>query len=161
MAAIVNPVPAGVAGTPDHVTTTVTPKVMVNGDVLFYIVGDVQILSLVSECYTANNSTASTLQYSYTNTGTSTSQTLSAATATLASKPIGTAVALAAVSTLAESPTVSANAAGALLNTASRGIRLPTGTITSVIGVGSTTGTWKHYVKWQPLETGAYIYPAF
>lgn len=33
--------------------------------------------------------------------------------------------------------------------------------ITTVVGVGSTTGTWKHYIRYEPLEEGATITPAF
>lgn len=133
-------------------------KTMVNADIIFRIVGDIQILSLVSECYTANDATASTVQYNFTNTTTATSQTLSNASTTLASKGIGSAMALAAASTLAEAVTLSANISGALVNTASRGVRLTTGTINLVVGTGSTTGTWKHYLVYQPIEAGAYAY---
>jgi hypothetical protein len=129
---------------------------MVNGDTIFTISGgDIQILSLVSECYTANNATASTLQYSVT-TATAATQTISLASTSLASAVIGSTVSLNAASTLAEAPTVSAN--GVIVNTASRGVRVPSGsTIKLVIGVGSTTGTWKHYMKWSALEAGASV----
>jgi hypothetical protein len=39
-----------------------------------------------------------------------------------------------------------------LLNTSSRGVRVPAGAIKIVIAVGSTTGTWRHYLRWEPLE---------
>jgi len=141
----------------DHVTQT-TAKVMVNGDTIFNVVGDIQILSLLSECYTDNNATASTLQYSVT-TSRGATQTICNASTSLASATAGATVALSAVSTLAEGPIVTAN--GVSINTASRGVRCPSGVIKTVIGVGSTTGTWKHYIRYEPLEEGAYVTAAF
>jgi hypothetical protein len=131
---------------------------MVNGDTIFNVVGDIQVLSLVSECYTDNNATASTLQYSVT-TARAVTQTLSAASTSLANKTAGTTVALAAAATLAEGLIVSDS--GVSINTASRGVRVPNGAIKTVIGVGSTTGTWKHYLRWEPLEEGSYVTAAF
>jgi hypothetical protein len=142
----------------DHVAKT-TAKVMVNGDTLFNITGDVLIYALVSECYTANNATASTLQYSITNNDSATAQTISAASATLASKAPKTSV-LAQLGALTNAPVISnASGVGAFPWGA---IRAGGNSIlTSVIGVGSTTGTWKHYVRYEPLEDGATITPAF
>jgi hypothetical protein len=142
----------------DHVAKT-TAKVMVNGDTLFNITGDVLIYALVSECYTANNATASTLQYSITNNDSATAQTISAASATLASKAPKTSV-LAQLGALTNAPVISnASGVGAFPWGA---VRVGGNSIlTSVIGVGSTTGTWKHYVRYEPLEDGATITPAF
>jgi hypothetical protein len=142
----------------DHVAKT-TAKVMVNGDTLFNITGDVLIYALVSECYTANNATASTLQYSITNNDSATAQTISAASATLASKAPKTSV-LAQLGALTNAPVISnASGVGAFPWGA---IRVGGNSIlTSVIGVGSTTGTWKHYIRYEPLEDGATITPAF
>jgi hypothetical protein len=67
MSSIVNNNAAGVVGTTDHLAKTAA-KVMVTADALFTAVGDVQILSLHSECYSANGATASTLQYKLTPT---------------------------------------------------------------------------------------------
>lgn len=142
----------------DHVAKT-TAKVMVNGDTLFNITGDVLIYALISECYTANNATASTLQYSITNNDSATAQTISAASATLASKAPKTSV-LAQLGALTNAPVISnASGVGAFPWGA---VRVGGNSIlTSVIGVGSTTGTWKHYVRYEPLEDGATITPAF
>ena len=141
----------------DHITKT-SAKVMVNGDTIFTVIGDVQILSLVSECYTDNDATASTLQYSITTSRGST-QTLCNASTSLASKAAGTVVLLTGASTLAENPVFSNS--GVSINTASRGVRSPSGSIKTVVGVGSTTGTWKHYIRWEPLEDGAYVTASF
>lgn len=140
-------------------STVTNSKVMVNADVIFSIVGEVVVLSLYSVCSTANNTTASTLQYSATNTATTTSQTISGATTTLASAAIGVAV-VAQLSALATAPVIS-NASGAgIIPTAGMHLSGPTN-ITTVIGVGSTTGTWKHYVRYSPVTTGSYITAAF
>lgn len=148
--AVINTVNGNSDGT-DHVVRT-TEKVMVNGDVLFSVVGDIQLLSLVSECYTANNATASTLQYSFT-TSLAQTQTLSAASATLASAIAGTAVIMNGAA-LTDAPVIYASGVG--LNTTARGIRLPSGSLKVVIGVGSTTGTWAHYLRYEPLSSGSY-----
>lgn len=158
MAVTVNPTVAGQPVT-DHIVNT-TPAVMTNGLVIFNIVGDIQILSLVSECYTDNGATASTLRYNITASN-GTSATISAASSSLANLTAGYAVALAAASGLAEAPQISSNNSGVVLNTASRGVRIPSGTINLTIGVGSTTGTWAHYLKYEPLQNGAYVTPAF
>lgn len=142
----------------DHVAKT-TAKVMVNGDTIFNVTGDVLIYSLLSECYTSNDATASTLQYSVTNSDTATSQTISAASATLASKAPKTSV-LAQLGSLTNAPVISnASGVGAFPWGA---VRVGANSIiTTVIGVGSTTGTWKHYIRYEPLEEGATITPAF
>lgn len=144
-----------VAGSKPYYTQSAI-KTMVNGDVIFNVVGDVQILTLISECQTVNNATASTLQYSVTNNTSATSQTLSAASPSLASAPAGSSVLIQPAS-LTNAP---------VLTTASGVGVIPWGAIRIagnsqiklVIGVGSTTGTWQHYVLYQPLENGAYIY---
>jgi hypothetical protein len=36
-------------------------------------------------------------------------------------------------------------------------IVVPAGTITAVVGTGSTTGTWAHYLRYRPLANGAVV----
>jgi hypothetical protein len=36
-------------------------------------------------------------------------------------------------------------------------IMVPAGAITAVIGVGSTTGTWRHYIRYKPLAAGVTV----
>jgi hypothetical protein len=127
-------------------------KVMVNGDVLFTVTGGaIRIEELISVCVSANNGTASTLQYSSTPTvGTAT--TFSGASASLASATAGTNVRLAPTA-LSTAPTIVAASAGGVqlgTNVANR-IIVKDGTITAVIGVGSTTGTWQHFLTYTPL----------
>jgi hypothetical protein len=148
----------GLRDVSDHIAKT-GAKVMVTGDTLFKSIGDVLITAIFSECYTANNATASTLQYSVTNDATATSQTISGVSASLASAAIGVSV-IPALGALTNVPVVS-NAAG--VGAFPWGaIRVAgSSSIKSIVGVGSTTGTWKHYIRWEPLEDGAILVPQF
>ena len=157
MSVNVNTASAGIDSS-DHISNT-NAKVMVNGDTVFNVVGDVLIYALLSECYTVNDATASTLQYSVTNNSTATSQTISGATLTLASAAVGVST-ITQLGALTNVPVIS-NATGVgpfpwgairVSNNSS---------IKTIIGVGSTTGTWAHYIRWEPLTSGAYISPAF
>lgn len=134
-------------------------KVMVNGDSLFTVTGRVLIKALFSVCVTANNATASTLQYSYTTSLTAT-QTLSNASTTLASVAAGYLVSLDATTGLAEA-VVQGTSGVAIVGMAAAGIHVPAGTLKAVIGVGSTTGTWKHYIAYEPLSADGNITAAF
>ena len=127
--------------------------VMVNANVIFTVSGDVTVHDLVSKCVTANNATASTLQYqSVPTVGTAT--TVSGATATLASAAAGTLVTMVG-DVLTTAPVISTSGVG--LSQTSRGIFCPDGTIKIVIGVGSTTGTWVHYIRYSPMTYGATV----
>lgn len=134
-------------------------KVMVNADVVFTITGGaIEIIELVSICVTANDATASTMQWqSVPTVGTAT--TISGATATLASATAGSAVYL-APATLATAPTiVTAAGGGLLLSIQTNKIIVKDGTIKLVIGVGSTTGTWRHVLRYKPLSPSATVVP--
>jgi len=145
-------VSANSAGVVDQVSVT-SIKTMVNGDTIFTVVGDIQIMQLVSECVTANDATASTIQYNVVPTvGTAT--TISGASTTLASVTAGTIVTLVG-DAFATAPIISTTGVG-LAQTA-RGVWCPDGTIKLVMGVGSTTGTWKHYIRYKSLQNGAYV----
>lgn len=128
-------------------------KVMVNNDVIFTVTGEVLIEDLYSECNTGNDTTASTLQYK-SNPTTGAAATFSAASATLASALAGATVVLAGT-LLSTAPVV--NASGPALGTNPAGIIIPAGTISLVIGVGSTTGTWHHVLRYHPLTPGAVV----
>jgi hypothetical protein len=154
MTVVINETVAGLTSS-DHTVKT-GAKVMVTDDTLFTVTGSVQIVSLVSECVTANNATASTLLWKFTTAAASPLTTsLSAASTTLANTVSGYAVVLVSASALGESP--GQGASGVLLNTASRGVRVPAGAVKITIAVGSTTGTWRHYIRYEPLEEGAYV----
>ncbi len=116
--------------------------------------GPVQVISLISECVTTNDATASTVQYAATATGL-TQQTISAASGSVASATakatvslIGTALSTAAVY----------NAKGTNLGMSPPGgVVLNVGTVDLIMGVGSTTGTWRHIMRYKPLVPGARV----
>ena len=134
-------------------------KVMVNGDIIFTIVGGpIQIWSLHSECISANNTTASTMQYqSVPTVGTATA--ISGASTTLASIAAGATVLLTPTA-LSTAPTIILPAAGGvqLGLVAQNKIIVNPGTIKLVIGTGSTTGTWKHFLRYKSLGKNVSVY---
>ena len=136
---------------------TTTAAVMSNGLQIFQASGDVQILSLLSECVTGNNTTASTLQYNIAPT-TGAAATISGASATLASALAGTTVTLDGTA-LTTAPNI--NVGGVGLGQTSRGINFPQGIMNLIVGTGPTTGTWRHYIRYRPLTPGATVIPLF
>ena len=133
-------------------------KVMVNADVLFTITGGpIQILSLVSVCIANNDATASTLQYQSVPTVGS-AATISGASASLANPTAGSTVLLTPTA-LSTAPVIVAASAGGVQLGPNLGnkIIVNAGTIKAVIGVGSTTGTWKHYLHYYPLTKNVVV----
>lgn len=132
--------------------------VMVNATTIFTISGGpIQIIELLSVCVTANDATASTLQWQSTPTvGTAT--TITGATATLASATAGTSV-LIQPTALSTAPVIVTAANGGLHLglVAQNHIIVKDGTLKTVIGVGSTTGTWKHYLRYKPLGPNSMV----
>ena len=157
MAVVINPLTAGFE--PVYSNANTTPAVMTTGLTIFTTTGDLLIFGLMSVCATANGATASTLQYTSTNNTTSTTANISAASASLANAAAGVVV-TAQLGAVANAPTVS-TAAGVSVSPWG-GIRVPANSsIKVVIGVGSTTGTWSHFIHWEPLQDGALAIPAF
>ncbi len=132
--------------------------VMTNGATIFTITGGpIQILELLSVCVTANDATASTLQWQSAPTvGTAT--TITGATATLASATAGTTI-LIQPTALSTAPVIVAASAGGLHLglVAQNHIIVKNGTLKTVIGVGSTTGTWYHGLRYKPLWPDALV----
>lgn len=127
---------------------------MVTGATIFTVAGGpIMVTGLCSICQTANDATASTLQYQTVSTLGALTGTISGATATLASAVIGTVVTLIGTA-LSTAPVISATGVGLMTFTP---IEVQAGTIKLVIGVGSTTGTWKHYIRYKPLVAGATV----
>jgi hypothetical protein len=127
--------------------------VMVNGTTVFTITGGpIQIISIGCVCITANDTTASTLQYSADGTD-GAATTITGASATLASAAAGAIVA-AVPGTLATAPAIYANGVG-IAGTV--GIIVPAGIITTVVGVGSTSGTWRQFIRYIPLAPGVSV----
>lgn len=132
---------------------TATPIAMVNGATAFTITGGpIEIWQLGSLCISANNGTASTLQYSADGTD-GAATTITGASSSLASVAAGTMV-VAVPGTLATAAAVYTNGVGI---GATVPIIVPAGVITIVVGVGSTTGTWRHFLRYVPLTTGVTV----
>lgn len=134
---------------------TNTTATLVNATTLFTIAGGpIEILSLVARCVTTNDGTASTLQWSADPTD-GVAVTFSAASASLASVAAGGMVTLQGT-TLATAPLVSASGCN-IAQQVTNGIVVGAGIITSVVGVGSTTGTWQHHLRYRPLARGVTV----
>lgn len=140
------------AGNPNQVCLT-GAKAMVNGDVVFTAHGDVHIIDLYSECMTNNDATASTMQWK-SNPTTGAAATFSGASASLASQVAGARVTLLPTA-LTTAPVITAS--GAALGGNAAGLYAPDGTVSLVIGTGSTVGTWRHHMLYIPLTPGAYV----
>ena len=126
---------------------------MVNGTTVWTVSGGpIQIISIGALCVTANNATASTLQYSADGTD-GAATTITGASASLANAAAGTLV-VSVAGTLATAPAVYANGVG-IAGTV--GIIVPAGIITTVVGVGSTTGTWRQFIRYRPLTPDSII----
>lgn len=134
------------------------PAVMTNGMTVFTLTGGpIRIEEIISTCVSANDATASTMQWSSTPTvGSAT--VFSGASASLANATAGTNVRLAPTALSTAPVIVAASAGGVQLgtNVANR-IIVKEGIITLVIGVGSTTGTWKHAILYTPLTPDSLI----
>ena len=128
--------------------------VMVNAQTAFTITGGpILLVDLLSECVTANDITPATLQWQ-SNPTVGSATTISGATTTLASLAAGSTIRLAPTA-LSTAPVIALAAAGGvqLGTNVSNYITLQPGTLKMVIAVGSTTGTWKHYLRYRPLAT--------
>lgn len=137
----------------------ITPAaVMVNGTTIFTITGGPIIINeLVSICVTANDTTASTLQWSSTPTVGS-AKTFSGASASLASATAGTVLRLNPTAlTTAPDPVTAANGGVVLGANVANRIMVKDGIITTVIAAGSTTGTWKHCLRYSPLTPDSIV----
>lgn len=130
---------------------------------IFTVVGGaIRILGLRSICVTVNNANAATQQWSFDGTlGAAT--TISVASASLASLVAGdmTVLDMTALSTAVR--IIATGTSGGLSAAASHiGIDLNgPGVIQNIIGTAATTGTWNHFLRYEPLASGVSVTPAF
>jgi len=129
--------------------TAKAPAVMVDNDTLFTTDGPILIHALWSVCATGNDGTASTIVYKITPTVGS-EQTISGASASLAAAAAGASIALAGTA-LSTAALYNANGPNLIANPGT--IVCPAGTIDIDVAVGSTTGTWVHYMRYTPLDS--------
>lgn len=131
---------------------------LVNGATLFTIAGgSIEIENLFLYQLTVNDATASTVQFSSTPTLGS-AKAISAASASLANSAAGSALFLNPTS-LATAPDLVTAANGGVAiqpNVANRIIVHP-GTLTIIVGTGSTTGTWEAHIRYKPLARGVSV----
>lgn len=128
--------------------------VMVNGDTIFTVAGGpILIESLLSECATANDGTASTVQYQVDPT-TGAAVTISGASASLACAVAGATLTLQGT---ALTTAALLNASGGNVGMSANGLMVTEGVIKIVVAVGSTTGTWTHHLRWRPLQAGVTV----
>ena len=126
---------------------------LVNGTTIFTITGGpIQIVSIGAVCITANGATASTLQYSADGTDGG-ATTITGASITLANLAAGNIV-VAVPGTLATAMAIYTNGVG-IAGTVN--IIVPAGIITNVVGVGSTTGTWRQFIRYIPLTPDSVV----
>ncbi|MCR4339895.1 MAG: hypothetical protein NUW01_08425 [Gemmatimonadaceae bacterium] len=128
---------------------------LVNNTTIFTIAGGpIEILSLVARCVTTNDATASTLQWNADPTD-GIAVTFSAASASLGDVAAGGMVVLQGT-TLATAPLVSASGVN-IAQQVTNGIVVGAGVIKTVVGTGSTTGTWMHHLRYRPLSRGVTV----
>lgn len=133
---------------------------LVTGTTVFTIAGGpILIYSLLSICQVGSDSTAATLQWSADGTlGAAT--TFTGASLSRASQAAGDMI-IANLTALTTAPDLVPAGVG-LGPVATRGIIVPAGIITSTVGSGpTTTGTYKHYLRYTPLANGVSVTPAF
>lgn len=133
---------------------TTTPRALVNGTTIFRVTGGpIIIQSLVSRCITSCDTTASTLQWSADgDVGAAT--TFTGASASLASFAAG-GVIVCNMTALSTAPVITGTNGVVLQGTP--GVIVPDGIITTVVGVGSTTGTFLHYLRYSPLTPSSNV----
>lgn len=146
----------------NETAVTGSTAVMVDQNTLFTIAGGpINVVELLSVCVTSNGSTASTITYFAVPTS-GTSQALTSVSASLASMPAGATAAI-ANSTVATTAAINVSSlgpnvfAGGVAGIGTPNIFVPAGTIKISVGTGSTTGTWKHYLRYKPMAPGVSV----
>jgi hypothetical protein len=133
---------------------------LVTGTTAFTIAGGpIHIFGLLSICMVGSDSTAATLQWSADGTvGAAT--TFTGASASRANQAAGDMI-ICNLTALSTAPDLVAAGVG-LGPVLARGVIVPAGIITTTVGSGpTTTGTYKHYLRYRPLGTGVSVTAAF
>lgn len=144
--------------------TTTGAAILANGTTVFTVAGGpIRITDLVSYCIVGGDGAASTLQWSADGTvGSAT--TFTGASASLAAFAAG-GIVYCNFTALTTAPVITQTNGVALYGPTTStggGIYVPAGIITMVIGgADSTTGTYKHHMRWLPLASGVSVTAAF
>ena len=127
--------------------------VIANGTATIFTVagGPIKVLNIMSVCVTGNDATATTLKYTADPTDGGATD-LCAASASLTNAVAGTIVNI--TGTLANAAVVTA--AGTAIAQAGA-VVVPVGVIQSITGVGATSGTWTHHLRYVPLARGVTV----
>lgn len=145
----------GTADLQERFATSAT-AVLANGTTIFTIAGGpIIITSLISECVVGGDSQAATVQYAITATGLS-QQTISAASGSVANAAAHATVSL--IGTALSTAAVYSSTGVNLGMSPPGGVMSPVGLIKTVIASGpTTTGTWRHIIRYRPLVTGVTV----
>lgn len=133
---------------------------LVTGTTVFTVAGGpIKILNLLSICMVGADATAATLQWSADGTAGS-AATFTGASASRANQAAGDMI-ICNLTALTTAPDLVANGVG-LGSVVTRGVIVPAGIITTTVGSGpTTTGTYKHYLRFEPLANGVSVTAAF
>jgi len=139
----------------ERTVTTSIPAVMSDGLSIFGILnGPIELKAYIARCVTPNNATATTFILSSIPT-VGVPSDICGASASLANAIAGTIINLVG-NTLATPPVISP--AGTAISQLFP-ILIPTGILKLTIGVGSTTGTWVHHLRYMPLDKDVVVTP--
>ena len=143
----------GTADLQERVAISAT-AVLADATTIFTVAGGaIKIEALVSECVTTGDGGAATLQYSADPT-VGAAGTISGATGSLATAVAGSTIILAGTA-LSTTPLFSVTGPNLLANPGT--IIVPPGIITTVVGGAASTATWKHYLRYKPLQVGVTV----
>lgn len=144
--------------------TATGSAILATGTTVFTVAGGpIRITDLVSYCTTGGDAAASTLRWSADGTvGAAT--TFTGASSSLTNSIAG-AMVISDFTTLATAPVITQTAgvglAGPTTSTGG-GVYVPAGIITMTIGgADTTTGLWRHFIRWVPLAPGVTVTAAF
>jgi hypothetical protein len=119
--------------------------------------GPVEILLMGSICVTANDATAATLKYSIDPTGAIAATDMGmGACGSTANAPVNAMIIAPYGSAVGTTYSATLSAASATV-----GYIVPAGVITYTVGSGPMTGTWRHFLRYRPLEPGATVTAGF
>lgn len=144
--------------------TSTGAHILTNGLTVFTIAGGpIRITDLASYCIVGADAAASTLQWSADGT-VGAAATFTGASSSLAAFAAG-GIVYCNLTALATAPVITQTNGVALAGPTTStggGIYIPAGIITMVIGgADSTTGTYKHFMRWVPLASGVTVTAAF
>lgn len=128
---------------------------LVTGTTVFAVAGGpIFISELLSICQVGGDSTAATLKW------TANSTDFTGASSSRANQAVGDAI-ICNFTATSTAPDLVAAGVG-LGSVKTRGIIVPAGTIKTTVGSGpTTTGTYKHYLRFKPLAPGVTVTAAF